>query len=181
MVVIFNKLIRALAVFFIFFLGSIASTLASDAKKPKAYQLSLNIFQQDKKLLEDTILLCEKNRKVLRPSLLESVNLNKEQLKTALFVLNDRAESRCEQGRREQFFYSAAIHRQVAKFYNLDAGEALNYTEDLLLISAAKKMDYKSSYLQLDQDTRTLLESIPELQVPFLLLDSIEALAVKEK
>jgi len=143
---------------------------------PDAYRLSLQDFEHKKNRLESKINECEKRRIVVDVALLKPLGLTLEEYKKALFVLNDRAEKNCESGLREQFFYAAAIHRQVARAYNLDAGEAAEYSEEIFLLSAKKKMEYEASYARLDEQKRNALESMPELNLPFLLLDTIDKL-----
>lgn len=177
MVVELDKFMKALLGMTVLLFLACSNTAESvDVSAPAAYRLSLFKFETDKDALEKKLAQCEKNRDIIDLSLLAPLNLTKEQLKIALFVLNDRAERFCEGSLRERFFYSAATHRQVAKSYKLDAGEALEYTEDLLLLGANKKLEFEANYLLLDQKSRSRLEGIRELKVPFLLLETIDQL-----
>lgn len=174
MAAILNKYVKILLVFIVFPSLSCADQIHAPQEQLNSYQISLKRFEKHKLALENAITMCGKNRQVIDRSLLEPLGLDLSELKIALFVLNQRAEALCENDLREKFFYTAAIHRQVAHSYGVKAEDAENYREELLLVSARKKMDYEADYLSIDKKSRLKLESISELKSPFLILETIQ-------
>ncbi len=81
---------------------------------------------------------------------------------------------------REHFFFTAAIHRQVAKYFDKHAGSALDYNEESLLSHYGQKMEFEAKYLLLDKNVRKYLESINELKTPFLVFETIDLLNKKQ-
>ena len=164
----------------VFFLIAPLSNFARDDLpdiSESAFNISLQKFKLAEKQLESAIANCTKNSKPVPVSLITPLGMNIDAIKIALFVLNDRAEATCEAGAREKFFFAAAIHREVARHYQKNAGDAVEYTEDLMLSHYWKKLEFEAKYLDIDEDIRTQLEAIEELKVPFLIfatLDQVE-------
>ena len=174
MAVVFKQKIAIFLIVFSFSILSCADSRALSRDEIDGYQLSLNKFNATKLALETAIEKCSQDKHIVDKKLLMPIDLTFSQLKTVLFVLNQRAQAQCEGDLREHFFYVAAIHRQVAKSYGLDAEDADNYTEDLLLIAERKKMDFEAEYLKIDDDIRGQLESITSLKKPFLLFETLQ-------
>lgn len=171
MVVVLNRLSILLAVVSLFS----CSSFGYAQKEPlTSYELSLDAFTNNKVQLEQAIQNCEKNKVPIKYVLLESFDLSLTELKTVLFVLNERAVSRCENGLREKLFYSAAVHRQLSNFYKKDAGDADDYREEIMLVAERRKLDFESRYLAINKETRDALESIEELNKPFLIFETLE-------
>ena len=137
-------------------------------------QISLQNYETAKNRLEHAIERCEKKRKTISKSLISPLSLELDQIKVALFVLNSRAENFCEEGARETFFVAASIHREVSRHYGVSAGDALDYTEDLMFDRHWRKFEIEAEYLLIDEGKRKTLESIEELKVPFLVLETLE-------
>jgi len=97
-----------------------------------------------------------------------------EEIKIALFVLNNRAEVICENSAREKLFFVAAIHRQTAKHYGKNAGSASEYSEDLMFSYQWNKLEFESKYLLIDKYVRSKLEAIDELKIPFSIFKTID-------
>ena len=169
MAVVSNKFILLLTIFLLFSCTSHAQQSEFDV-----YQLSLANFTKDKSRLEQVIENCNKNRKTVKRSVLEPLNLSTAELKVALFVLNERATARCENGLRERLFYSAAVHRQVSQYYQKDPGDAAGYKESIMLIAERGKLDFEIKYSSIDESLKTSLENIAELKTPFLVLETLE-------
>ncbi len=144
------------------------------------FDISLERYESAKLKLETAMEECSKNRAPVPLKIFDKIEKNIEDIKTALFVLNDRAEVNCEKETREHFFFTAAIHRQVAKYFDKHAGSALDYNEESLLSHYGQKMEFEAKYLLLDKNVRKYLENINELKTPFLVFETIDILNKKQ-
>jgi len=167
--------------FSVFFIWSHASLGGEEFSEISelAYKISENRYELAKNNLENAIEICDKKRKTVPPSLISPLGMEMNEIKTALFVLNGRAEEVCEGEARLNFFYVSGIHRQVSKYYGLSPGDAENYTEDLLFSQEWKKLEFEAKYLNINKDTRQKLEAIEELKVPFKIFQTIDGLEKK--
>jgi len=113
--------------------------------------------------------ICEwHNKKIIVPSsLFESIDLTKQELKIALFVLSNKAEDACDESATGKFLIALSIYKTTAKHYGKAAELALPYSEDLLFGHYWGQLEAEAKYLNISKDQREILESIPELQQPF--------------
>jgi predicted alpha/beta hydrolase len=142
-----------------------------------AVEISYSAFDRSKSELEAVIERCDKNREPVSSTVLSSLGLSQQQLKTALFVLNSRAEAGCEGGAREKLFFTASAHVAVAGHYRIDAKDAVDYAGDLLFVRQWQRMEYEAAYLRLDARIREKLEAIDAMKVPFDIFRTLDALA----
>jgi len=168
----FNKLILIFLLFVVSqssFGGSALSNISESA-----FNISLQQYDLAKEELKNAIENCDKKRKPVPPSLITPLEMNINEIKVALFVLNSRAEKVCEGGTRENFFYIAGIHREVSKYYGLSAGDASEHTENLMFSQYWKKLEFEAKYLAINEDVRKKLEAIEALKFPFLIFQTID-------
>lgn len=168
----FNKFILVVSLFII----SQSSFGGSDLTdiSESAFNISLQQYDLAKENLENAIENCDRKRKTIPSSLITPLGMNIDEIKITLFVLNGRAEKICEGGARERFFYTSSIHREVSKYYGLSAGDASDYTEGLMFSQHWKKLEFEAKYLGIRKNIRKKLESIEELNIPFLIFQTID-------
>ena len=142
-----------------------------------AFNLSKKKYESARLNLENAIRNCEKNRSIVPSKLILPLKLKYDELKIALFVLNNRAEEMCEGDARNIFHYMSAKHRQVSKYYDFSSGDAKDYTEELMFSSEWKKLEFEAKYYSIDRSIRAKLESIEELKVPFQLFKTLDELS----
>lgn len=135
--------------------------------------LSLEKFTLSKQAYETLLLTCEKSEKIIPSSLLIPLDLTVEELKTALFILSERANSTCYHGTDGRLLIDSAIHRATAKKYSIDAGKASIYDGNTLFSHHSRSLRREVKYLQINKNTRIKLESIKELQAPFLVIETL--------
>jgi len=145
----------------------------SDLYAKRAFELSLQKFKIAKENLERKIEECEKKKITVPPSAFKSLNINREELKTALFVLSNKAEDSCEKGLRGKFVIATSIYRTTAKHYKKPATSAFSYSEDLLFGHYWGKLEFEARYLEISDEQRKKLERIPELKKPFHLIKTL--------
>ncbi len=177
MAAMFNKHVLFVAAFFVplVSVGCASLTVSSGG----AFDISLNRYESEKNQLESAIKRCDEKRDVVPALLISPLKMTVNEVKTALFVLNSRAEEACEGDARLRFFYASGVHRQVAKHYGLSAGDAEDYTEDLMFSQDWKKLEFEAQYLDIDENIRHKLEAIEELKVPFMVFETIDGLYQK--
>jgi hypothetical protein len=141
-----------------------------------SHELSLASFEKAKRELENAIEACDRNRKIVSPSLITPFGMDIKDTQLALYVLNRRAEEACENGARERLFYAANKHIKVAEHYGLKAGDAQDYSGDLLFLRHWEFLELEVKYLKLNEETRSGLESISELQEPFFLFKTVDGI-----
>jgi len=172
MVAISNKLIFAILFLVVSVSGYADSNLSSTSEA--AHNMSFQEFEMAKNRLESAIERCDKKRKAVPASSITPLGLELDQIKAALFALNSYAEERCEDGAREAFFVAASIHREVSRRYGISAGEALEYTEDLMFSHYWRTLEIEAEYLRIEEKKRIMLENLEELKIPFLILETVE-------
>ncbi|MBL1260981.1 MAG: hypothetical protein COB33_010675 [Thiotrichaceae bacterium] len=169
----FNKLIL-IFLLFVVSQSSFGGGASLSSISESAFNISLQQYDLAKEELENAIENCDKKRKPVPPSLITPLEMNINEIKVALFVLNSRAEKVCEGGTRENFFYIAGIHREVSKYYGLSAGDASEHTEDLMFSQYWKKLEFEAKYLAINENVRRKLEAIDALKSPFLIFQTID-------
>lgn len=174
MAAIFNSFLVACLVFSTFTACAREGSHTSIADA--AYNIALQQYQSAKHALEDAITRCESGRKSIPADMISPLNLTTEQLKVALFILNARAESRCEKGTREALFYAAGVYRAAAKHYSKDPGDALQYDEENMLSHIWKQLEFEAEYLRINKEARLTLESMEATQVPFKIFETLDDL-----
>lgn len=142
----------------------------------RTLELSLQKFELAKSNLERKVDECEKKKITVPPSVFKSVNLTKMELKIALFVLHNRAEDACDEVLRGKFVIAASIYRTTATHYQKKATSALPYSEDMLFGHYWQRVESEAQYLVISNRQREILESIPQLQKPFHLFQTLSKL-----
>jgi len=141
-----------------------------------AYTIALQQYQSAKQALEEAIDRCESGRKAIPVDLISPLGMTPDQIKVSLYVLNARAEARCENGNRERFFYAASSFREVAKHYGKDSTDALQYNETQMLSHLWQQLEFEAKYLRISAEIRSSLEKMEVLQVPFKLFETLDGL-----
>ena len=174
------KLINPVLLVFttIIFTGSCVAE-SSDSYTTDAFELSLKKFEIAKANLEKKIEECEKKKVIVSENVFKGLDLTKEEWKIALYVLNDRAEDACEEGKRGEFVIATSIYRTTAKHYKLKATFASAYSEDLLFGHYWMKLESEALYLNISSKKREMLEKISQFQKPFHLFKALSTLDVR--
>lgn len=172
MAVVFNKFILILAIFMVPQVSHGEYDLTGISRSVFNFSQQQHVIA--KQNLENAINNCDGKRKLIPSSLIIPLGMSMDEIKVALFVLNSRAENICESGTREKLFYTSGIHRVVSKHYGVSSGDAMDYTEELMLSQHWKKLEFEVKYLSLNENIRKKLEAIEELKSPFLIFKTID-------
>ena len=142
----------------------------------RTFELALQKFELADGNLEKKIDECEDKKIIVPPSVFKSVDLTEMEFKIALFVLHNRAEDACDEDLRGKFLIALGIYKTTAKHYGKAAKLALPYSEDLLFGHYWRRLESEARYLEIKKDQREMLESIPQLQQPFHLFETLSKL-----
>jgi len=161
-----------------FILLSTCSLAFSDKRmsdiSERALQIAKMNFEHALDVNNKAIESCDRNKKAVPAALINKLGLTFNQIGPALLVLSDRAERACYKGSDDKFLAAAAIYRQVAKHYEVDSTDADYYSEEFMFLRHWSKLEVEARYLSIDKKIREKLESIEELRVPFLFVDTLD-------
>jgi hypothetical protein len=174
MAAVLNSLFGACLVFSVF--TACAKEEVQSSVTVDAYNIARDQYERAKHELEEAIARCDIGRKSIPAYTISPLGLTMDQAKVALFVLNARAELRCEKGTREGLFYAAGIYRATAKHYGRDSGDAVQYDEEKMLSHVWMQLEFEAEYLLIDKEVRATLESLEATQVPFKIFETLDGI-----